>query len=358
MERYRLQESMSFFWHGRILLPLLHLAFLFMGFLAKAPPGSSLIQTPASLNVLEGSTLNMSCTFNGNITSKWFLKWFHCKNGNQVELKNSNPRVNITSKKDPPFSCLILDRADIDDSGIYQCRIGDLKNHNLYRNETEVIVNEITDLMVNQTPKHLNKLEGENVTLKCNFRTVSNLSTMYVRWKKNTTELSNGMGPYRITEDLEKGFTSLTILNAEKSNSGVYKCEVGSSLRNRSGSGDGSYLVVTEHTKQLDPETATENAGTRFGLSAGAGAGAGTFLLLLLLLLGILVWIYTKKKRAKSTPGVRLNTEAVPTEEVKKHPPATNQVSDVTYVDLNFHRREVQPATEVIYAEVRSRSKQ
>ncbi|XP_008122991.2 uncharacterized protein LOC103282188 isoform X1 [Anolis carolinensis] len=359
----------------RVLLPWLCIVSLFSGSL-----GSSLIQTPSSWNVLEGTTVEMCCKFQGNISGRWYFNWYHNGNGQSANssripiipgkgtqvsnltlitgtgnenkpLANSS-HIHIITDKDSQVSNLTLKRVDIDDSGTYLCRSGN-SDVKFVSDGTEVIVREITDLMVNQTPEaDLEQTEGGNVTMDCHFRPVANLSTMYVRWRKDTTELSNKSDSCAIVQDLEKGQTSLTLMNLEQSHSGFYQCEVGSSLRNRSGSGRGCRLVVT--AKRIKPSDLEDNNETGSGTGFALGAGAGAGILLLLLLLGFLGWRRYKKKRAEGVP-----SDTVTEEDRKQHPRLSREASEVTYVDLNFHRRkEVEPPGEVIYAEVKRGSEQ
>ncbi|XP_067326979.1 tyrosine-protein kinase-like otk isoform X2 [Anolis sagrei] len=345
MEKHPLPIGISL-QQGRVLLPLMLIVFLFSEYLAMASPGSSFVLTPSSLDVLEGSTVNMSCKFQGNITGVWYINWYH--NGTR-KLANSSQMPIITDKA-AQVSNLTLKRVDIEDSGTYQCQFGNSEGVKSVSNST-VTVREITDLMVNQTPEaDLKKMEGGNVTMDCSFRPVANLSTMYVQWHKNTIELSNNSDSGIILQDLEKGLTSLTVMNLDQSHSGFYQCKVGSSLRNRSGLGHGCRLdVIAKQSK--DPDSKEDNeTGSGNGFVLGVGAGAG--ILLLLLLLGFLGWRYKKKK----AEGVTSDTV---TEEDKKQLPLSRQASEVTYVDLNFHRRkEAEQAGEVIYAEVKRGSKQ
>ncbi|XP_065423813.1 L-selectin-like [Chrysemys picta bellii] len=107
----------------------------------------------------------------------------------------------------------------------------------LYGPECE---HEITDMMVNQTPTSVSDFEGSELTMNCTFKTVNN-STMYVRWyhygtEALKTELVNDSDVIT-TLHLDNGFASLTLKNANSSNTGTYVCEVGITARNLSVSG-------------------------------------------------------------------------------------------------------------------------
>ncbi|XP_061449719.1 titin-like isoform X1 [Rhineura floridana] len=333
---------------GSMGLSLLLFLSLHMGSTMHTP---SVIQTPTSLNVTEGSTLDMKCRIDGNL-SKIFLNWY--KNGID-ELQNST-EIYIIKNETDRSSHFILETADIADSGTYVCKAGNIA-HNLPNNGTQVTINEITGFKVNQTPSHISKEEGADVTLECHFRTVGRNSTMCVRWCKGGLEgeLTNKTGSCRITQNLRKGFASLTLMNANVSDSGSYTCEVRRESRNHWESGSPSAVVITKHNKQPASNSGSSESRARAGIGAGIGAGAGT--LLLLLLLSVFVcWRY--KKQAKGTPVSTSETEAGPTKEGQPHSPVANQESNITYAALRFNRKEVQPDAEVIYAEVRTSQQQ
>ncbi|XP_061449720.1 basement membrane-specific heparan sulfate proteoglycan core protein-like isoform X2 [Rhineura floridana] len=223
---------------GSMGLSLLLFLSLHMGSTMHTP---SVIQTPTSLNVTEGSTLDMKCRIDGNL-SKIFLNWY--KNGID-ELQNST-EIYIIKNETDRSSHFILETADIADSGTYVCKAGNIA-HNLPNNGTQVTINEITGFKVNQTPSHISKEEGADVTLECHFRTVGRNSTMCVRWCKGGLEgeLTNKTGSCRITQNLRKGFASLTLMNANVSDSGSYTCEVRRESRNHWESGSPSAVVIT-----------------------------------------------------------------------------------------------------------------
>ncbi|XP_065422956.1 P-selectin-like isoform X1 [Chrysemys picta bellii] len=115
-----------------------------------------------------------------------------------------------------------------------------------YRPECE---HEITDLMVNQTPTSVSDFEGSELTMNCTFKTVNNHSTMYVRWynygtEALKTELVNDSDVIT-TLHLDNGFASLTLKNANSSDTGTYVCEVGITARNLSVSGAGTQVTIT-----------------------------------------------------------------------------------------------------------------
>ncbi|XP_062997144.1 titin homolog isoform X2 [Elgaria multicarinata webbii] len=390
---------------------------------------------------MEGSALSMECRIEGNLTSKWSIDWHRNKTDGRGKLQNSD-RTRIMTDINEKFSRFTLEKAALADSGTYLCSVVNLGIPRVFSNGTQVIISEITDWMVNQTPGHLEKVEGANVTIECRFRTVGNSSMMYVKWCKEglEEELANRTGSRAIAQDLEKGFASLTLMDAHEADSGSYRCVVGSRSRNQTGSGIETRVVITaakllvhqtpalfngtegeeltikcnfavkdpkrqynvtwykdavevtealfisaeglaslifKKVKMEDSGTYTcvfghhgqgngtmvkvfaqdKQLGATVSTDVGVGAGVGAGILVLLLLISALVWRW--KRRAKGTSVGTTEAESIPAKELRKHPPLTDQASEVMYASLNFSPKEVQPpAGEVIYAEVRTGSKQ
>ncbi|XP_060110062.1 obscurin-like [Heteronotia binoei] len=302
----------------------------------KKPQPILVIQKPAAVEVIEGSTLRMECYLQIN-SSIWYIQWF--KNG--IKLTNSNRMSIITREKE---SRLILNKIEKTDSGIYTCKLFDHKNCLFSSNGTQLTVDEITDLMVNQTPEHINQKEGANVTIECRFRTISVTSTD-VRWYRNESKLNSAGDSLRTQVDLKRGFSSLTLTNAAVSDSGNYQCQVESRSRNLIGSGKASRVAITADL----PAHITKQQGTSLVI-IGGGAGAGVAILLLVVA-GVIMW----KHRSKVS---RSELETSPAKETELHPPLVSQPSEVTYADLHFNKREVRPDAEVVYAEVRAPQKQ
>ncbi|XP_053127583.1 cell adhesion molecule 3-like isoform X2 [Hemicordylus capensis] len=431
---------------GKTCLPLLLLIFLFMACSVEIrDPPLLVIQTPASLNVTEGSTLSMQCRIEGNVSSisSWF-KWYVCKTGGKWKV---NDTFQISTKSSAQGSNLTLMTADVEDSGHYECQAGDSES-SAWSNGTQVTVNGIMDLMVHQTPESITEVEGANVTMECHFRTVGRLSTMYVKWLKGEAEIKlaskndsliihedrkesvaslmlknvnmsdsgsyrckveissrslTGLGNtsrvnikihdlqvnqtppsinrtegetltiqcrYRVNSRLSYGVTwhknghemkmagaarmnnseglaSLVLSNIQKSDSGMYSCDFGRNVR-----GNGTRVIVLEKQPDSNPITPGSGPGVGpgpgIGIGIGAGVGVGAGVILLLLVIALLVWKYKLKPKDSSKTGC-----ASMEEDRKLHPGLTNQVSDVTYANLHFQKREVQPAAEVIYAEVK-----
>uniref|UniRef100_A0ABM5ETS1 Uncharacterized protein isoform X3 n=1 Tax=Pogona vitticeps TaxID=103695 RepID=A0ABM5ETS1_9SAUR len=284
-------------WPDKILLPATFFVLLFLG--STATSSLSVIQKPTFVNLTEGSMLNMECWVDGNLTGIWSITWRNGGCDGKEKFTNSS-RILITPNEAEKSSHFSLKRADIQDAGNYVCCFCDAEIFQAVYNRTRVVIHEITDLMVNQTSGDIEIMEGENITLECRFKTVGNLSNMYVRWYKNETLLSNQTEEQTLNEDLEEGFSSLTLWKAHTSRSGMYRCEVGVRGRNLTGSGKESRIIIS------------------------------------------------------GSPAATSGTESDANEEAgKQHLPLAGQMSDVTYADLRFKRNEGQPESEVVYAEVK-----
>ncbi|XP_065422993.1 cell surface A33 antigen-like isoform X1 [Chrysemys picta bellii] len=298
-------------------------------------------QTPPSIRAMEGSEFTIECTFNSSNNSiKWFVEWNKTRNYVTEKLSNGTDRIRLSGDKEKRSPSLTVKKADVTDSGTYVCWVGN-KDGTSRGNGTQVTIDEITDLMVNQTPTSVNDLEGSELTMKCTFKTVNNHSTMYVRWYKYGTE-----GPKKelvndsdviTTVHLENRFASLTLKNANSSNTGTYVCEVGITARNLSGNGPGTQVTI---------ETPDQRLMSSYIVP---GAVAGT--LLFLLVLGILLWRW----RQSSKEPLQSRSEAEMNQMETSSPlPA----DEVTYVDLNSHKRHAKAEEEVVYTEVKTRPKQ
>ncbi|XP_053127392.1 uncharacterized protein LOC128334517 isoform X2 [Hemicordylus capensis] len=124
----------------KTLLPLMLLIFLTMECSVEVrDPPLLVIQTPASLNVTEGSTLSMQCRIEGNISSisSWFM-WYVRKTDGKWKV---NDTVQISTKRSAQGTNLTLMTADVEDSGHYECQAGD-SEISAWSNGTQVTVNE------------------------------------------------------------------------------------------------------------------------------------------------------------------------------------------------------------------------
>ncbi|KAM7146965.1 polymeric immunoglobulin receptor-like isoform 2-T3 [Macrochelys suwanniensis] len=217
---------------------------------------------------MEGSEFTIECIFNtSNNSTKWFVEWNKTRNNVTEKVCNETDRIILSADKGNRSLSLTVKKADVTDSGTYVCWIG-IKDKTSPGNGTQVTIDEITDLMVNQTPTSFSDLEGSELTVNCTFRTVNNHSTMYVRWYNYGTEglkkeLVNDHNVIT-TLHLDNGFASLTLKNANSSNTGTYVCEVGSTARNLSGNGTGTNVTIDfpELMVNQTPATIHESEGS------------------------------------------------------------------------------------------------
>ncbi|XP_073164546.1 cell adhesion molecule CEACAM2-like isoform X2 [Lepidochelys kempii] len=247
---YIVQANMSL-QLANIFLPLLFHLCLRMGAAENTIVVLVVNQTPPCIRVMEGSEFTIECTFNTDSNSvKWFAAWNKTRNNVTEEVCNGTDRIILSADKEKRSLSLTVKKADVTDSGTYVCGVGN-KNGISPGNGTQVTIDEITDLMVNQTPTNFSDLEGSEFTMNCTFKTVNNHSTMYVRWyeterlKKELVNESDVM----TTLHLDNGFASLTLKNANSSNTGTYICEVGITARNLSGNGKGTQVTIENFPK-------------------------------------------------------------------------------------------------------------
>ncbi|XP_065272869.1 cell surface A33 antigen-like [Emys orbicularis] len=260
-------------------------------------------QTPPFIRAMEGSEFTIECTFNtSNNSIKWFVEWNKTRNHVTEKVSNGTDRIVSSEVKEKRSLSLTVKKADVTDSGTYVCGVGS-KHGTLPGNGTQVTIDEITDLMVNQTPTSVSDFKGSELTMKCTFKTVNNHCTMYVRWYNYGTE---GLKKELVNDSdvittlhLDNGFASLTLKNVNSSNTGIYVCEVGITARNLSGNGTGTQVTI--------------------------------------------------KKPLQSRSEAEMNQM-----ETSSPPPA----DEVTYVDLNSHKRDAKAEEEVVYTEVKIRPKQ
>ncbi|XP_074929923.1 uncharacterized protein LOC142047954 [Chelonoidis abingdonii] len=205
-------------------------------------------QTPPSIRTVEGSEFTIDCTFNTNNNSfRWYATWNKTRNNVTAKVRNGTDRIILSTDKEKRSLSLTVKKADVTDSGTYVCGVGS-KDVIYPGTGTQVTIEEITDLMVNQTPTSISDLEGSELTMNCTFKTVNNHHTMYVRWYNYGTkglkqELVNESDVIT-TVHLDNGFASLTLKNVNSSNAGTYVCEVGITARNLSVSGAGTQVTI------------------------------------------------------------------------------------------------------------------
>ncbi|XP_065422992.1 cell adhesion molecule DSCAML1-like isoform X2 [Chrysemys picta bellii] len=244
---------------ANIFLPLLFLLCLHLGAAENTTAVFGVNQTPPSIRAMEGSEFTINCTFNTSKNStKWFAEWNKTRNNVTAKVNNVIDRIIISADIAKGSLSLTVKKADLTDSGTYVCWVGN-KHGTSHGNGTQVTIDEITDLMVNQTPTSVSDFEGSELTMNCTFKTVNNHSTMYVRWYNYGTEglkkeLMNDSDVIT-TLHLDNGFASLTLKNANSSDTGTYVCEVGITARNLSGNGTGTQVTIENFPELMVNQT-------------------------------------------------------------------------------------------------------
>ncbi|XP_074825179.1 neural cell adhesion molecule 2-like [Natator depressus] len=302
-------------------------------------------QTPTNFSDLEGSELTMNCTFKTvNNHSTMRVRWYNYGTERlKKELVNESDVI-TTLHLDNGFASLTLKNANSSNTGTYVCEVG-ITARNLYNNGsgTQVTIENFPKLTVNQTPVYIDTSEGSDLTMECRFTVLKKHNTLYVKWYKHNgtggtkKELMSERGWGSAALALEKGFVSFALKNVNVTDTGTYVCEVGSTARNWSVSGAGTQVTITPRAQWLTSSYIV------------AGAAAGT--ILLLLVLGILLWRW----RQCSKEPLQSRSEAEMTQMETSSPPPADEV---TYVDLNFHKRDAKAEEEVVYTEVKIRPKQ
>ncbi|KAM9122200.1 titin-like isoform 6-T11 [Pangshura tecta] len=216
-------------------------------------------QTPPSVCAMEGSEFTIECTFTtSNNSTKWFAEWYKIRNNVTAKVNKVTDQIILLADAEKRSFSLTVKKANITDSGTYVCGVGS-KDGTSPGNGTQVTIDEIADLMVNQTPTSVSDLEGSELTMNCTFKTVNNHRTMYVQWYNYWTkglkqELVNE-SEVITTVHLDNGFASLTLKNVNSSNTGTYVCEVGITARNLSGNGTGTKVTITKLPKLMVNQT-------------------------------------------------------------------------------------------------------
>ncbi|KAM9122184.1 titin-like isoform 5-T5 [Pangshura tecta] len=244
---------------ANIFLPLLFLLCLRIGAAENTAAVFVVNQTPPSIRAMEGSEFTIECTFTtSNNSTKWFAEWNKIRNNVTAKVNKVTDQIILLADAEKRSLSLTVKKANITDSGTYVCGVGS-KDGTSPGNGTQVTIDEITDLMVNQTPTSISDLEGSHLTMNCTFKTVSNHSTMYVRWYNYWTE---GLKKELVNESevittlhLANGFASLTLKNTNSSNTGTYMCEVGITARNLSGNGTGTLVTIEKLPKLMVNQT-------------------------------------------------------------------------------------------------------
>ncbi|XP_043350861.1 hemicentin-1-like isoform X2 [Dermochelys coriacea] len=244
---------------ANIFLPLLLHLRLRMGAAENTATVLLVNMSPPYICAMEGSEFTIECTFNtSNNSIKWFAEWNKTRNNVTEKVCNRTDRIILSADKEKRSLYLTVKKADITDSGTYICGVGSKQGTSPGKG-TQVTIHEITNLMVNQTPTNFSDLEGSELTMNCTFKTVNNHSTMHVRWysyetKRLKKELVNESDVIT-TLHLDNGFASLTLKNANSSNTGTYVCEVGITARNISGNGPGTHVTIENFPKLMVNQT-------------------------------------------------------------------------------------------------------
>ncbi|XP_043350863.1 netrin receptor DCC-like isoform X4 [Dermochelys coriacea] len=297
-------------------------------------------QTPANINASEGSDLTMECRFTAlKKYNTWYVKWYkhNGTGGMKKELMSERGWGSAALALEKGFVSFALKNVNVTDTGTYVCEVGStVRNSSVSGVGTQVTITPV-DLLVNQMPAVMNGLEGKMLTIECRFKVVKDSSTMYsVTWYKkgadgHEKELKNGTGIVTTALDSSKGLASLTLIKINRNDSGLYRCDFG-----KNGVGKGTRVTIQAHDQRLMSSYIVP------------GAAAGT--LLFLLVFGILLWRW----RQCSKEPLQSRSEAEMNQMEMSSPPA----DEVTYVDLNFHKRDAKAEEEVVYTEVKIQPKQ
>uniref|UniRef100_A0A8C3H9M9 Ig-like domain-containing protein n=1 Tax=Chrysemys picta bellii TaxID=8478 RepID=A0A8C3H9M9_CHRPI len=82
-------------------------------------------QTPPSIRAVEGSEFTIECTFNTrNNSTKWFAAWYKTRNYVTEKLSNGTDRIRLSGDTEKRSLSLTVKKADVTDSGTYQCGVG------------------------------------------------------------------------------------------------------------------------------------------------------------------------------------------------------------------------------------------
>ncbi|XP_067406393.1 cell surface A33 antigen-like [Emydura macquarii macquarii] len=230
---------------------------LWMGATEKTAAVIVVNQTPPYIRAMEGSEFTIECRVNvSSHLTKWFVEWKITRN-NVTKPLNGTDRIIISRDEEKMFYLLTVKEANITDSGTYVC-YGGSKQGISSGSGTQVTINEITDLMVNQTPANIHKSEGSDLSMECRFMGLKKPNTMYVKWYKHNgsegmkKELMSERDRNSIALDLEKGFSSLTLKKVNVTDTGTYVCEVGILARNLSMSGAGTQVTINKRSNASD----------------------------------------------------------------------------------------------------------
>ncbi|KAM3829136.1 tyrosine-protein kinase-like otk isoform 2-T2 [Vipera latastei] len=306
-------------------------------------PNVVVSQTPQQVSRKVGGNVTITCNFSRvDNPSLMEVKWYKDKQ----ELRN--PKHTEKSKQK---AFLKLVNVNLEDSGNYVCTIR-IRNRTGSGNGTWVNIT-AAKLLVIQSPPSIQATEGENLTMDCRVQGNETKHLHNVSWYKTASDGQKTLMTHGTDVLIDRA--SLFLQNIKKEDSGNYTCEV-----DRYGQGKGTRVTILGHEKNIKvhgdnrkPGSPQENTGGEIVIPLGVGVAVGT--LVFLLLLGAVVWRSKRKnKGASENPS---EVEPAASKEARKHASLTKQVSEVTYADIRFHKREVPPDAEVVYAEVKMDAK-
>ncbi|CAM4564216.1 unnamed protein product [Lepidochelys kempii] len=218
--------------------------------------GLTVLQSPVVLRASPGETVNLSCSFENRQGSVVKATWTIAPG---VVLESDHPfysgRLNMSDldllrKGEVTLTLSELEKRD---SGLYRCHISIRQGESGTGAGTELQVmgrnQSDTGLTVLQSPAVLRASPGETVNLSCSFENRPG-SAVNVRWTRAPGVILEAHHPFYkgrfkvfFRDLLQKEEVTLTLLDLEKRDSGVYQCHV-SIHQGESGTGAGTELQV------------------------------------------------------------------------------------------------------------------
>ncbi|XP_051900528.1 uncharacterized protein LOC127586539 isoform X2 [Pristis pectinata] len=237
-------------------------------------------QSPASLTVREGETINLTCTLSttANVEEMRFIwKWGTSSTTCSATADESilwqcnqvpDPRVLVTTDLQTKSSEFRITRALLNYSGTYKCEvviISPLPILEFYGSDSVVLVEE-SPLTVSQFPSLLPVAEGEDARLTCVLQqAAADVRNLSFTWVTDRAEVScpvvasgresnrcDGLDPrVSVAAHILNKSSILTIKEASVTDNGTYRCQVTflNPPRNQTMAvGDGSVVLVLERT--------------------------------------------------------------------------------------------------------------
>ncbi|XP_051900522.1 immunoglobulin superfamily member 3-like isoform X2 [Pristis pectinata] len=244
----------------------------------STPIPGSVSQSPASLSVREGETVNLTCTLRTTATKvegmKFIWRWGTSSTTCSAVTSDSDwwqcapvpdPGILVTTDLQTKSSEFRITRALLNYTGTFKCDVvitKPLATVILHGNGSVVLVEE-SPLTVSQFPSLLPVAEGEDARLTCVLQQaaadVRNLSFTWVTdraevscpvaapgWESNRCD---GLDPrVSVAAHILNKSSILTIKEASVTDNGTYRCQVTllDPPRNQTVSGDGSVVLVLE----------------------------------------------------------------------------------------------------------------